>query len=330
MSEKAAALFGALAYIDDDIIESALSATPESVVTARVTPFTKRPWMKWAIAAVAIVVFAAGTPIALNMMGAFRNDNIVAPNSDSGVGSEDDDPGFTTPIESSDPESSSEPASAAASGSSEGEKPEHSYSSEYSSEPPTQSYSSENSGKSENQSGSGQGPASSSLETQDEPVTGGEPDSEDPQTGEFIKDNMPPITYRIAGESKTFSYTVSEWVTTHWQSVDARYSIDRYVGNDGSSVLINSETGKLIQYERTVLHGDSPLSVASEVEVIETAKRAVLNTDIAVSGIENAEVSVQESAKGYYVTLAVPEGKVYVSMDIYGSLLGIYAGKSGS
>ena len=140
---------------------------------------------------------------------------------------------------------------------------------------------------------------------------------------------MPPITYRIAGESKTFSYTVSEWVTTHWY-VDSCYSIDHYVGSDGSSILVNSKTGELMEYERTVLPGDSPLSVASEVEAAELAKLAVLNTDIALSGLENAEVSVQTSEKGYYVTLTVPEGKVYVSMDTYGSLLGIYASKSGS
>ena len=311
----------AIGLLDFDLIEESETALERKT---RVTAFAK-PWMKWAVAAVLIIVIGVGTPVALRMMGVFRNENFVSPSGGSGNGNS----GIVTPVdgdsESGEPESSSEPAS----GSSEGEKPQRGDSSERSSEPPTQSESSPG-GESENPSGSGQVPQSEPSETWDEPGTGGEPGPEGPTSGEFIKDNMPPITYRIAGESKTFSYTVSEWVTTHWQSVDARYSIDRYVGSDGSSVLINSESGELIQYERTVLHGDSPLSVASEVEVIETAKRAVLNTDIAVSGIENAEVSVQESAKGYYVTLAVPEGKVYVSMDIYGSLLGIYAGKSGS
>ena len=310
----------AIGLLDFDLIEES-EAAPER--KTRVTAFAK-PWMKWAVAAVLIIVIGVGTPVALNMMGVFRNENYVAPNGDSG------NSGFVTPVDGSEQGGGSEQTTEDASGSSEGEKPQHSDSSEHSSEPPTHSDSSEHSGESENPSGSGQEPASGSSETQDEPGTGGKPDSDDPAGGEFIKDNMPPITYRIAGESKTFSYTASQWVTTHWQSVDARYSIDRYVGSDGSSVLVNSETGKLIQYERTVLHGDSPSSVASEVEVIETAKRAVLNTDIAVSGIENAEVSVQVTGKGYYVTLTVPEGKVYVSMDIYGSLLGIYVDKSGS
>ena len=310
----------AIGLLDFDLIEES-EAAPER--KTRVTAFAK-PWMKWAVAAVLIIVIGVGTPVALNMMGVFRNENYVAPNGDSG------NSGFVTPVdgdsESGEPDSSSEPAS----GSSEGEKPQHGDSSEHSSESPAHSDSSEHSGESENPSGSGKEPASSSSETQDEPGTGGEPGPEGPTGGEFIKDNMPPITYRIAGESKTFSYTVSEWVTTHWQSINARYSIDRYVGSDGSSVLVNSESGELIQYERTVLHGDSPLSVASEVEAIELAKLAALNTDIAMSGLENAAASVQESEKGYYITLTVPEGKVYISMDIYGSLLGIYVDKRGS
>ena len=311
----------AIGLLDFDLIEES-EAAPER--KTRVTAFAK-PWMKWAVAAVLIIVIGVGTPIALNMMGVFRNENYVAPN-----GSGNGNSGYVTPVDgdsdSGEPDSSSEPAS----GSSEGEKPQHGDSSEHSSESPAHSDSSEHSGESENPSGSGKEPASSSSETQDEPGTGGEPGPEGPTGGEFIKDNMPPITYRIAGESKTFSYTVSEWVTTHWQSINARYSIDRYVGSDGSSVLVNSESGELIQYERTVLHGDSPVSVASEVEAIELAKLTALNTDIAMSGLENAEVSVQVTGKGYYVTLTVPEGKVYISMDIYGSLLGIYVDKRGS
>ena len=314
-------LHEAIGLIDFDLIEES-EAAPEKA--ARVTAFAK-PWMKWAVAAVLAVVIGVGTPVALRMMGVFRNENFVSPSGGN------DNSGVVTPVgssedESGEPDSSSEPAS----GSSEGEKPQHGDSSEHSSEPPTHSDSSEQSGESENPSGSGQVPQSETSATWDDPGTGGEPGPEGPTSGEFIKDNMPPITYRIAGESKTFSYTVSEWVTTHWASVETRYSIDRYVGSDGSSVLINSETGKLIQYEMTVLPGDPPLSVTSEVEATELAKLAVLDTDIALSGIENAEVSVQESAKGYYITLTVPEGKVYVSVDTQGSLMGIYVDKRGS
>ena len=317
----------AIGMLDADIIEAAEKA-PAQAKPARVAAFAKRPWVKWVAAAAAIVVFAVGTPIALNMMGAFGGGNYVPPS-----GGESGNPGVVAPVdsdsESGESESSSVQSQEDASGSSEGEKPQRGDSSERSSEPPTQSESSPG-GESENPSGSGQVPQSEPSETHDEPVTGGEPDSEDPQTGEFIKDNMPPLTFRIAGESKTFSYSVSEWVTTHWQALDSCYSIDHYVGSDGSSVLINSESGELIQYERTVLHGDSPLSVASEVEAIELAKLAVLNTDIAMSGLENAEVSVQITGKGYYVTLTVPEGTVFVHIDTRGSLLGIYVNKRGS
>ena len=313
-----------IGLMDFDLIEAADEA-PQSAGAARVTPFVKRPWLKWAAAAVAIVVIAAGTPLALKAIGSFRNENFVAPN---GSGNS----GIVAPVDSSESESG-EPDSSSAPDS-------------------ENNASSEQSGESRPRGD--KTPGGSSSDTSDEPVSSSEtPDVSSSETsggsssgtadsdspsgapeGEFIKDDMPPLTCRINGESKTFSYTVSEWAvespSTDFEDYLSYYVIDHYLGSDGSTVLINSETGKLIQYERTVLPGDSPLSVASEVEAAELAKLAVLNTDIALSGLENAEVSVQTSAKGYYVTLAVPEGKVYVSVDTQGSLLGIYVNKRGS
>ncbi len=59
----------AIGNIDDDLIEAADEA-PQSAGAARVTPFVKRPWLKWAAAAVAIAVIAGGVFITLNVTGA--------------------------------------------------------------------------------------------------------------------------------------------------------------------------------------------------------------------------------------------------------------------
>ncbi|MBO4934805.1 MAG: hypothetical protein J5441_06545 [Clostridia bacterium] len=287
-----------------------------------------KPWMKWAAAAVAIVVIAAGTPLALKAIGSFRNENFVAPNSsgNSGVVA----PVDSSESESGEPDSSGEPES------------ENDASSEQSGESRPRGDKTPSGSSSDTPDelvSSSETPDVSSSETSGG-SSSGTADSDSPSgapEGEFLKDDMPPLTCRINGESKTFSYTVSEWAvespSTDFEDYLSYYVIDHYLGSDGSTVLINSGSGELIQYERTPLHGDCFLDaddIIPENEAIERAKLAILNTDIAVSGIENAEVSVQTSAKGYYVTLAVPEGKVYVSVDTQGSLLGIYVNKRGS
>ena len=70
----------AIIMIDSDLIEAA-DVQPEK---AKPTAF--KPWMKYAVAAVLIAVFAIGTPVALNMAGVFGTNNVVDPAS-SGSGS---------------------------------------------------------------------------------------------------------------------------------------------------------------------------------------------------------------------------------------------------
>lgn len=73
----------AIIMIDSDLIEAA-DAQPEK---AKPTAF--KPWMKYAVAAVMIAVFAIGTPVALNMAGVFGTNNVVDPaSSGSGSGSD--------------------------------------------------------------------------------------------------------------------------------------------------------------------------------------------------------------------------------------------------
>lgn len=71
MSEKAKELFNGITNIDDELIESALSATPESVKTEKLTVLAKKPWFKWAAAAAVFCVIIAGALVALNAYGVF-------------------------------------------------------------------------------------------------------------------------------------------------------------------------------------------------------------------------------------------------------------------
>ena len=297
-------LHEAIGLIDFDLIEES-EAAPEKA--ARVTAFAK-PWMKWAVAAVLIIVIGVGTPVALNMMGAFRNENFVSPSGGN------DNSGVVTPVdgsedESGEPDSSSEPAS----GSSEGEKPQHSDSSEHSSEPPTHSDSSEHSGESENPSGSGQEPASGSSETQDEPGTGGEPGSEGPTSGEFIKDNMPAVTYKINGEYKTFDYQSSTEVVDSGSS----YVVDYYKNRHGSTVSKYADAEGFFRYEETEFKPSSgvPPVILSEEEAIKEAENILFNTDITITGLENAGVTVQLIVDKYCVVFSV--GKADVEVCLY-------------
>ena len=55
-----------------------IEAADEAPEKLDLKPF--RPWMKWAVAAILVVVIGIGTPVAMRMMGAFRNENYVTPN----------------------------------------------------------------------------------------------------------------------------------------------------------------------------------------------------------------------------------------------------------
>ena len=72
----------AIMLIDADLIEAA-DAQPEK---ANVTAF--KPWMKYAVAAVLIAVFAIGTPVALNMAGVFGTNHVAESGSNGGSDSD--------------------------------------------------------------------------------------------------------------------------------------------------------------------------------------------------------------------------------------------------
>ena len=310
----------AIGKIDASIVEAALSDGSN----AKATVIVKRPWLKWVAAAVAIVVFAVGTPIALNMMGAFRSDNIVALGSDSGdSSSEEDDPGVVTPIDSSssdvgEPESSSAPDSDSGSSAESGAKPTRSVFRPQSSSA---------------QSG-GEGSYASNAENGETPVPPVKPDNHttppdepptEPTEGEFVKEDMPPVTYMINGEEKTFNYQRSTYKKkTADMALDGSngdYVVDHYVAENGDAVLKNSDSEDLVQYEKDGYYIDMNLNVRiSEEGAIEAAKYVVMNTDLPIGSLDNMIVSVRYSSSRYYVMFKTAEGSVEVCLDTAGVL----------
>ncbi|MBR5942868.1 MAG: hypothetical protein IKZ81_05935 [Clostridia bacterium] len=270
----------------------------------------------------AIAIFAVGTPLALNMMGVFRNENYVTPGSDIGsAGSENDNSGHDTPTDSSNPDSSSVAAS-------EGEESSvHGISSERNGESGNTAGDREQggeSGLSEVHDDHGSDPAGSSNVDKEEqgPQLGG-----DFTGGSFVKDNMPSVTYLINGEYETFSYESSNYLAMGtYAGVDDNDGciiIDRYSNkNSGTIVSRNADSGELVSYGKKAIYGNGaqPMPL-SEEEIIEAAKQAALNTDLPLSGIENATAAIRLSGSKYYVTLTVAEGTVEVSIDSGGALL---------
>ncbi len=280
----------AIGGIDASIVEEALA---DGEKKPKVTAFTQRPWLKWAAAAVAIVVIAAGTPLALKAIGSFRNENFVAPN---GSGNS----GIVPPVDSSEsdsgePESSSAPES-------------------------ENNASSEQSG--ESRSRGSEAPSGSSTERPDDPASSsgtpsGEETSEQTE-GDFVKDNMPAATYKINGEIRSFVYQKSSVVKIDGE---ANYRVlDHYADADGATISVNAESGELMKYGI----GNSHIIVdwlISENEAIAIAKRIVINTDIEMEGLENASADVRYTDDRYYVVLTTVDGNVETCLDTAGGLL---------
>ena len=200
----------AIGGIDASIVEEALA---DGEKKPKVTAFAQRPWLKWAAAAVAIVVIAAGTPLALKAIGSFRNENFVAPN---GSGNS----GIVAPVDSGESESS-EPESGSAPELDNTDVVSNSSDVPVANSDPSQSGSEGVS--SETHTGE-QG--SETPETPNQPEKPDKPNDpyypfdpddiygtpylkwEEPsgETGELIKTNMPAVTYLINGKALTFSY----------------------------------------------------------------------------------------------------------------------------
>ena len=72
----------AVGLIDFELVEAADSRPEKTKVTAF------KPWMKYAVAAVLLAVFAIGTPVALNMAGVFGTNNVAESDSSGGSGSD--------------------------------------------------------------------------------------------------------------------------------------------------------------------------------------------------------------------------------------------------
>ena len=300
-----------IGLMDFDLIEAADEA-PQSAGAARVTPFVKRPWLKWAAAAVAIVVIAAGTPLALKAIGSFRSENFVPPNGggNSGIVA----PVDSSESDSSEPESSSEPDSENNASSEQGGE-SRSHSSEQqtppASDPPETSSPEPDSSSFDIEVGSGSigGPLS----------IGGSHFG-----GNFHKKNMPAVTYRINGESKSFDYDHSAWIMIDAESdLDGNegvYIIDYYSGKDGSSAVAYDGSEELMEYtgrDNDYGSGDE----ISEVAAAEAAKNVLLNTDLPFVALENLQISKSESGKNYHrIVASFTGGEVEILLNKDGSL----------
>ena len=274
--------------IAPEYIEAA-DEMPEQKKT-RVTGFTNRPWMKWAVAAVLAVVIGVGTPVALNMMGVFRNENFVSPSGGSG------NSGIITPIDGSEQGGGSEQTTEDASSSNIDE--------------PSRSSSQ---------------PGGWSSETPDKSSSGTpEGDASEQPEGDFVKDNMPSVTYRINGEYKTFDYQSSTAVIDSGSS----YVIDRYADAEGNTVSVDADSSDLIRYEQQVDNNHSNFAdIISKRRAIEIAKSVVADSDIAIDGLESADISDYFSSGKRYITFAVEDGKVEVCLDNKGGLCHIIINK---
>ncbi|MBQ9558336.1 MAG: hypothetical protein IJU94_07025 [Clostridia bacterium] len=289
----------AIGNIDPAIVEAALS---DEAVSANAIPFARRPWMKRVAVAAAFIVVVAGALVAINVTGAWRNGNLVPPNSGNetpgviaSTGSDSGEPDGSSAPDSENPGSEGTPAISDNSSSQNGE----------------------NSG-SENHGGQG-------SETPGKPDGTQTPPAEEPEVvieGDFMKDNMPAVTYRIAGENKTFVYQKSSVVKTS-EVGDGKptYSvIDRYADHDGATISVDADSGDLMRYDAIVYNID--FSALIDVgQAIEKSKHIALNTDINLAGIVNATVSAMTLEEGYNVSLTVADGSVEVGLNNMGGLL---------
>ena len=298
-----------IGLIDFDLIEAA-AAAPASAQKA-----AAKPWLKWAAAAVAIVVIAAGTPLALKAIGSFRNENFVAPN-----GSGNGNSGVVTPVDGGEPESSSAPdvegeSSSKDSGSQQqgGESAPHGSEQQTppASDPPETSSPEPDSSSFDIEVGSGSigGPLS----------IGGSHFG-----GNFHKKNMPAVTYRINGESKSFDYDHSAWIMIDAESdLDGNegvYIIDYYSGKDGSSAVAYDGSEELMEYTGRYNDYGSGDEI-SEVAAAEAAKNVLLNTDLPFAALENLQISKSESGKNYHrIVASFTGGEVEILLNKDGSL----------
>ena len=287
----------AIGDIDADLIEAADAPRPVKAI-----PFARKPWVKRAAVAAAFIVVVAAALVAIKVTGAWRNDNLVPPNSGN------ENPGVITPA-GSDGDSENP-------GSVPGSERTPAIS---------DNSSSQNGGNSGSENHGGQG-----SETPDKPDGTQTLPSEEPEVvieGDFMKDNMPAVTYRIDGESRTFVYQKSSVVKTS-EAGDGKptYSVvDRYADHDGATISVNADSGDLMRYESGYVQ-EYYDSVLSEEEAIAVAIRVAVASDISLTGFENANSSVWCSENRYYVSLTVIEGNAEVCLNKSGGLLYLVVG----
>ena len=299
----------AIGNIDPAIVEAALS---DEAVSAKAIPFARKPWVKRLAAAAAFVVVVAAALVAINVTGAWRNDSFVTPSSSAESDNTAVIPSSEADSGSSGQDSSSEHENPDVVSSSEGTALTGDSSSGYvgSDIPANDEQTPQGGGSSSSESAGGTDVAPPDDPDNPGTTVGGDSPHEFDE-GDFVKENMPPLTYRIMGEIKTFNYLNSSAIKEGYATEESEsYVVDHYIGSDWSSISILSSTGELRSYGVDLYHTGSIDSDVSEQYLMRFAKSAALDTDIALSGLESASTSVLYYHGKYYVTLAVPEGSV--------------------
>ena len=312
-------LYKAIGMLDPEIIEAAEKA-PRRIAPAKVA----KPWLKWAVTAVVIAVFAIGTPIALNMMGAFKNDNYVSPDNSGGSNNS----GIIMPIDSSEPESSSEQTSEDASASKDSGSSSHGSETMSSRSVQLGSSSAEtpdNSGTETPGTDSSEPDSSSSFDIENSGGSGGGPLSIGSRFGgSFHKKNMPAVTYRINGEYKSFDYDNSAWIIIDAEAdldgIEGVYIVDYYTNKDGSRAVAYDGSEELMEYSCRYNGADSGDEISVE-EVVGAAKHMLLNTDIPFNELENLNAaSVASDKKSFEIVMTFTGGEVELLLNKDGSL----------
>ena len=293
-------------FIDPAFVEEAdgetLCETP-----AHISVFKKRPWVKWTATAAAVLIVVAGAPGAIYMMRNFGSGGFVDPN---GSGA----PGIVSPADGGSSVPSGEGEAQGGSDAESGSKPKApdspvAHGNESSSAAP-------GGNKPANDPGTITSDASSSDITE----------------GEFIKDNMPAVSYRINGSSKTFEYEKSFLKKV---SPDKRfgekasyYVIDNYVAADGSTVSKNADSPEFMQYVAPISSSIRMQMIISEDEAVEKAKQIAANSDIIINEFENSKISLQTFENMYSVIIKTADSTVSVNINFSGELMRISVEKN--
>lgn len=151
---------------------------------------------------------------------------------------------------------------------------------------------------------------------------------DDPLASDFIKENMPDVTYFINGRSIIFSYVKSAVTESNGEfnldNESGRSVTDYYNSPEGYTITKNEgsdEWGGFYTNDYSEVGGTD---ILSNDEVIESAKEYASNSDIPFAGVEETvSARVDTAGSSVYVYLEYPSGMIIERLDNAGGLRSI-------